>query len=237
MESMNLFGKNSEERNDGLVHYQGELGDFWYDPNEFEVLTHERAKFWYDPKESVLTAHEKVEFEYLHYVGNNGAVDLPKGCTNTRYMFWDCELPEGFQLIAFNTSNVEVMEHMFYRCRIPTGFSLGDEFSTSNVIDMSWMFAGCKISTGFTLGHKFDTSKVKTMEGMFYGCEFPENSLWEIILILSTWKIWILCFMVVNFHMIFLSETILTQRIQVALEVCLHLACFRKVFLLEISSL
>jgi len=27
MESMNLFGKNSEERNDGLVHYQGELGD------------------------------------------------------------------------------------------------------------------------------------------------------------------------------------------------------------------
>lgn len=140
MESMNLFGKNSEERNDGLVHYQGELGDFWYDPNEFEVLTHERAKFWYDPKESVLTAHEKVEFEYLHYVGNNGAVDLPKGCTNTRYMFWDCELPEGFQLIAFNTSNVEVMEHMFYRCRIPTGFSLGDEFSTSNVIDMSWMF-------------------------------------------------------------------------------------------------
>lgn len=175
MESMNLFGKNSEERNDGLVHYQGELGDFWYDPNEFEVLTHERAKFWYDPKESVLTAHEKVEFEYLHYVGNNGAVDLPKGCINTRYMFWDCELPEGFQLIAFNTSNVEVMEHMFYRCRIPTGFSLGDEFSTSNVIDMSWMFAGCKISTGFTLGHKFDTSKVRTMEGMFYGCGFPEK--------------------------------------------------------------
>lgn len=89
---------------------------------------------------------------------------------------------------------------------------------------------GCKISTGFTLGHKFDTSKVKTMEGMFYGCEFPEKFTlgdnFNTINVEDMDSMFYGC----KFPHDFLSETILTQRIQVALEVCLHLACFRKVF-------
>lgn len=97
MEEMNMFSEKGfscrtvsaklgtkgglVQRYDGLIHYQGELGDFWYNPNEFEVLI-----------------HEIMEFEYLHYVGNSGAVDLPKGCINTRFMFRECILPDGTTL-------------------------------------------------------------------------------------------------------------------------------------------
>ncbi|HBW55294.1 MAG TPA: hypothetical protein DEF65_10990 [Lachnospiraceae bacterium] len=107
------FGDNraeSEERNnDGLIHYQGELGDFWYDPKEFKVTTHESAAL-----------------KYLHYVGNSDAVDLPKGCISTRYMFRGCILPEGFTIgNDFDTSEVVDMQGMFQDCEMPVGFSLG----------------------------------------------------------------------------------------------------------------
>ena len=104
------FGDNraeSGERNsDGLIHYQGELGDFWYDPMEFEI--------------------EHTKSDKLHYTGNGNSVSLPKGCINTRGMFGGCELPEGFQLIGFNTSDVIDMSDMFSHCKLPKGFSLGD---------------------------------------------------------------------------------------------------------------
>ena len=51
----------------GLIHYQGELGDFWYDPNEFKL--------------------EHFGRECLHYIGIRKEVRLPQGCVSTRYMF------------------------------------------------------------------------------------------------------------------------------------------------------
>lgn len=128
MVSMNLFGKN-------LIHYKGELGIFDYDPKEFEVKLSPGGG------------------DYLHYCGKGKPVNLPEGCTNTRYMF-SC-------------------------CKSPVGFSLGLDFDTSRVTDMEHMFYNCKMSEGFTLEELFDTSNVTNMEGMFNRCSLPQIFLLE----------------------------------------------------------
>lgn len=66
-----------------LVHYEGELGVFDYDPREFEI------KEFYDGTKC------------LRYCGNGKSVDLPDGCIDTSCMFSDCKLPEGFSLSGY----------------------------------------------------------------------------------------------------------------------------------------
>ena len=51
-----------------LRHYKGLLGEFNYHDDVFRVET-------------------KYCKDVLCYIGNDKAVSLPKGCTNTRYMF------------------------------------------------------------------------------------------------------------------------------------------------------
>ena len=134
-----------------IKHYEGYLGTFDYDDEEFEI------------------------YGYIRYIGKGLSVDLPKGCINTSYMFMGSILPEGFHLGDFDTSNVRYMDGMFAKCILPEGFTLGDKFDTSNVKDISNMFYECKIPKGFSLGDKFNTSKVEDMYGMFSHCAFPEG--------------------------------------------------------------
>ena len=126
MESMNLFENDSAAPKDNLIHYQGELGDFWYDPNEFEI--------------------EHTKNDTLHYKGNDLSVSLSEGYIDTRGVFEGCELPEGFTLgDKFSTSNVTNMRAMFYKCNLPEDFSLGHKFDTSKVTDMYRMFGECNL--------------------------------------------------------------------------------------------
>lgn len=121
MDRMNVFNDNN------LVHYEGELGIFDYDPEEFKV-----EKF-------------NDGTECLHYCGKGNSVDLPDGCIDTRYMFCQRRLPEGFSLGEhFDTSKVTDMYGMFSYCKLPEGFSLGKHFNTSSVTDMKFMFDNCK---------------------------------------------------------------------------------------------
>ena len=136
MESMDLFENDSQKCAEDLIHYQGELGDFWYDPREFELI-------------------EIFDKECLHYAGKSTLVHFPKGCISTRYMFYRSELPEGFKLIDFATSEVVDMSYMFYDCKASVGFSLGENFDTGNVVDMRGMFLDCKMAYDFNLGDKF----------------------------------------------------------------------------------
>ena len=143
-----------------IKHYEGELGTFDYDDEEFE---------W---------AHDDEEryIAYLHYIGKGKSVDLPNGCINTRYMFSNCALPDGFTLgDKFDTSSVKNMVCMFCYCHMPEIFTLGDKFDTSNVEDMAGMFKDCTLPKLFTLGDKFYTSKVKHMDYMFFNCNFGEE--------------------------------------------------------------
>lgn len=132
------------ETQNGLIHYEGELGVFDYNPEEFEI--------------------NRYFTSYLHYCGTGNSVNLPKGCTNTRYMFYECELPVGFHLGEdFDTSEVTDMSFMFYGCKFPDGFTLGRHFNTINVKFMTSMFDTCKFPEGFTLGNNFNTIKVTDM--------------------------------------------------------------------------
>ena len=132
MNGMNFF---DGEKKSNLVHYEGELGVFDYDPREFKI------EEFYDGKKR------------LRYCGNGKSVDLPDGCVATRFMFFCCKLPKDFSLGEhFDTSNVTDMSGMFDNCRLPDGFSLGEHFDTSYVTDMSGMFKNCKLPEGFSLG-------------------------------------------------------------------------------------
>lgn len=121
MENLNLFDDFDNE----LVHldfgdsdsvpYQGELGNFLYNPEEFEIID--------DP----------LKGEHLHYCGKGESVNLPEGCKNTRYTFSRCKLPDRFTLgDNFNTSNVGDMNHMFKRCRYDN-ISFREYFKTDDM--------------------------------------------------------------------------------------------------------
>ena len=141
-----------------IRHYKGNLGEFNYDDDEFEI------------------GLEESDHQWICYVGNGLTVNLPKGCIDTSYMFAYRKLPKGFVLgDDFDTSRVVQMEGMFEECKLPKGFSLGDKFNTSNVKSMSSMFEGCTMSEGFTLGDKFDTSNVENMNDMFFACSMPKG--------------------------------------------------------------
>lgn len=151
MEEMNIFTKESKKKQNNLIHYEGDLGCFDYSPEDYELLGYESIT------------------QILHYKGKTVALSLPKGIIDTSYMFNECEFPEGFHFVDFDTSNVLSMEAMFEGCTLPHGFTLGDKFYTCAVTTMSSMFAFCNIPVGFSLGANFDTSNVTDMSGMF-GC-------------------------------------------------------------------
>lgn len=128
-------------------------GIFDYDPKEFEVKLSPGGG------------------DYLHYCGKGKPVNLPEGCTNTRYMFSCCKSPVGFSLgLDFDTSRVTDVEHMFYNCKMSEGFTLEELFDTSNVIDMTAMFHKCVLPDGFSMGPNFNTANVVDMTSMFSFC-------------------------------------------------------------------
>ena len=147
MEKLNLFDDSDSnyDLDPGLVHYQGELGYFWYNSEEFEIIDGPDIG------------------EYLHYCGKGKSVNLPKGCTNTSWMFHHCKLPDGFTLgDKFDTSNVRSMFGMFCNCNLPAGFTLGDKFDTSNVGDMNHMFKRCRYNN-ISFREYFKTDDIKNI--------------------------------------------------------------------------
>ena len=139
------------------IHYTGELGDFIYDDNMYEMKVCE-------------------DMPYLHFnTSYVGPIDLPKGLTNCSHMFADCCINEGCYFRNFDTSDVTDMSGMFSRCQISDGVTLGDKFDTSKVTDMNCMFYECHMPDGFTLGDKFNTSKVEDMCCMFCECHMPDG--------------------------------------------------------------
>lgn len=140
MRELDLFYDNRKSK---VSHYEGRLGVFDYDPEEFEL-----QEFCYE--------------YYLHYCGKGKSVDLPKGCIDTRYMFSCCKSPVGFSLgLDFDTSRVTDMEHMFYNCKMSEGFTLEELFDTSNVTNMEGMFNRCSLPQIFLLERNLTLLKLQ----------------------------------------------------------------------------
>ena len=126
-----------------------------YDDTEFEI----RKEVW-----------KKYSISYLHYIGNGGAVNNPKGNTSCYKMFNKCLKIKVLDLSNFDTSKVSNMSHMFKECMNIEVLDVS-HFDTSNVTSMEYMFAHCESLTKLDVSH-FDTSKVSNMSHMFYFCPF-----------------------------------------------------------------
>ena len=103
------------------VHYDGVLGSFDYDPNEFHV--------WEGLDRDVHLGCHKF----------GGYASIPKGCVVTELLFagkdFTMELKLGDSL---DTSGVIDMNRMFAECKIPKGFTFGEAFDTSSVEKHAW---------------------------------------------------------------------------------------------------
>ena len=151
---------NNEDQNKNLIHYKGKIGEFYYDPDIWEICK-----------------SEIYDRSYLHLKNvHTKNIELPKGLNSCYKMFFNCKLSVNFTLgDNFDTSNITDMENMFCNCTMPKKFSLGKNFDTSKVFNMENMFYNCLLSENFSLGEKFDTSKVKHMYSMFAYCILPNK--------------------------------------------------------------
>ena len=137
-----------------LNTYKGDLGEFSYDTDLWELKT-----------------LDSPSREYLHWRGASNLCSLPKGCVDTSLMFSNCKLDEDFCFEDFDTSEVVRMEGMFLRAELPKNFSLS-AMNTKNVRRMNLMFAGVRFTEGFSFGDTFNTSNVTDMDRMFYRAVF-----------------------------------------------------------------
>lgn len=144
-----------------LVHYEGKLGRFDYDPNMYRVVSE---------------GFVGKQRQHLHFNDDYvGPISLPEGCIDAHLMFYGCDIKKGCYLDNFDTAQIIRMDNMFASAVLPEGFTLGDKFDTSNVYDMGGMFWRTVLPNDFTLGDNFDTSSVQYMNQMFYGVDFPDG--------------------------------------------------------------
>ena len=122
----------------------------------------------YDDTEFEILKDEEDSISYLHYIGNGGAVNNPKGNTSCYKMFNKCNKIKVLDLSNFDTSNVTSMRSMFRDCWRLSELDVS-HFDTSNVTNMGSMFRGCESLKELDVSH-FDTSNVTIMGAMFYHC-------------------------------------------------------------------
>lgn len=129
-----------------LIHYEGDLGVFDYDPDVFTLET----------------IHEYSNTHILRYIGSEtdgSKIHIPVGITECDTMFRNCDslvippaIPEG----------VRVCWAMFIGCISLTSPPL----IPPEVEDCGWMFAGC---TALEMAPDIPESVINS-DDMFYGC-------------------------------------------------------------------
>lgn len=147
-----------EEETEVLVHYEGGVGTFDYNPKLWKIKEFEGGR------------------GVLKYIGPvNCPIDLPKGVTSTAFMFDSIIFEEGAYLRDFDTSEVTTMAYMFARAELCPGFTLGANFDTSNVKHMAGMFESAVLNDDFSLGDKFDTSKCESFNNWMTSCRMNKS--------------------------------------------------------------
>ena len=153
----------TEERED-LVHYEGCLGTFDYNPNDFELCDFELGLR--DESERPLT------ITCLKYIGDEvdgKKIRIPDGITDISLMFDGCE---SLTSVPDIPSSVERSFATFRDCTGLTDISIMD-FGGSKLKDMQFMFSGCK-----NLVHSlaFLPPKVEQTDYMFFQCDSMVDS-------------------------------------------------------------
>ena len=90
---------DDENKNQNLLHYDGEIGEFDYDPNIWEIIDN----------------HLMFKNKEVESLPKN--LELPKGCTDISCMFNSCiNLKDISPLQNWDTSNITNMSGMFEGC-------------------------------------------------------------------------------------------------------------------------
>lgn len=106
------------------MYHDGELGKFYYDSSEFNIIT-------------LTLKRRKDSFKVLRYCGADQRPIIPKGVKNCHYMFAGCTYLKVMPVIPYGVENCS---HMFDGC---TGLEMVDTPFPNTVIRASCMFLNC----------------------------------------------------------------------------------------------
>lgn len=143
-----------------LRHYKGFLGDFQYDPSQFE-LQMVKPPAGVDPNEP--------GFEVLRYVGketDGHKIKIPEGINSTFCMFYGTDIKS----VPVIPQGVESAQCMFGDCK---NLKDGRTVFPSSLENTEMMFAGCH---NMTKGPAMIPGSVKHADAMFFQCVSMKNT-------------------------------------------------------------
>lgn len=155
-----LTGSYYETKNDdGTCHYNGVLGDFNYNPNEFKLM-----------KTNVKQSNGEITpVEILHYIGDEtdgSKIKIPDGIETTFMMFSNTDIKSVPQI----PSSVKNADAMFNNCKSLENAGM---FFSTNIESASFMFSGC---SNLKKGPLVIPGNVKNTSFMFSDCVNLRNT-------------------------------------------------------------
>lgn len=159
----NRIGGKAVQSDDGLIHYEGTLGKFEFNPNEFELqCVHAPADAYGNPA---------TTYPILKYIGDEvdgNRIKIPEGLTDMTCMF---EGNANLQTMPEIPDTVEDGCCAFKDC---TNLVAARPFSlTSKMKRASFMFSGCE---NMEHGPSMLPPRMKDATGMFVDCRSMTNT-------------------------------------------------------------
>ena len=149
---------NIRELPNGMIEYDGELGSFAYDPNEYE----------FQSVEHFTDTGESVSMSYLHYIGDEvdgSKIRIPDGLRDASFLFAETDIE----------SVPQIPDSVNYAAAMCTGCDgLTDVSATkfpAGMTDASMFFCDCE---NLTKGCDVPGT-VRNASSMYLGCSAMEN--------------------------------------------------------------
>ena len=123
-----------------LVHYEGALGTFDYDPSMYSIYlgpSKGRNSDGYNSYKDFreFDKYDEYRYDYLHFNTNYvGPIILPKGCIDTHCMFENCAIKDGCYFADFDMSDVLYKNEMFRCALVPESVIESNNFDLSGAI-------------------------------------------------------------------------------------------------------
>ena len=154
-----LDGIQTIEEN-GLIHYKGGLGDFRYNPNEFQI-----EQVMAEPDGYGNPGGPMPVLKYVGQETDGQKIKIPDGVASLTLTFADTDITSAPKIPA----SVESVSYMFSNCE---NLKDADIKIPSKVRSTAAMFAGCN---NLEHGPREIPGTVEDMSAMYVGCENLQN--------------------------------------------------------------
>lgn len=145
---------------DGLIHYKGGLGDFTYNPNEFQI-----EQINVEPDGYGNAGGPMPILKYIGRETDGDKIKIPDGVASLTLTFADTHITSAPVI----PSSVESTSYMFSNCE---NLINADIKIPSKVRSTAAMFAGCSM---LEHGPREIPGTVEDMSAMYVGCENLQN--------------------------------------------------------------